>query len=218
MDIWEANSAATALTPHPCEAEGVLVCSGDQCTSTCDPAGCDFNPYRLGAHSFYGPNQTINTNQPFTVVTQFITDTGSDNGTLTAINRLYKQNGKIIGNAQVNVTGMSSSSSSSISDSFCKAEAQAFNGGSGFAFEDRGGMKGIGGALGRGMVLAMSVWEDSGSGMQWLDGQTGDPSQPGNLRGPCSASSGQPSQIQQQYPNSAVTFANIKTGELGSTF
>jgi cellulose 1,4-beta-cellobiosidase len=172
----------------------------------------------LGAHCFYGPNQTINTNRPFTVVTQFITDTGSDNGTLTAINRLYKQNGKIIGNAQVNVTGMSSSSNSSISDSFCNAEAQAFNEGSGFTFEDRGGMKGIGGALGRGMVLAMSVWEDSGSGMQWLYGQTGDPSQPGNLRGPCSTSSGQPSQIQQQYPNSAVTLSNIKTGELGSTF
>jgi len=219
MDIWEANNAANALTPHPCDAVGTKACTGTACTAdltagVCDQSGCDFNPYRLGNQAFYGPNGTVDTTKPFTVITQFITSNGT--GTLSSIKRLYKQNGRVIQNSNVQVAGMASGNS--ISDSYCTAEADAFNEGDGFTFEARGGMKQIGDALGRGMVLVMSIWEDSGSFMQWLDGQTGDVSEPGNLRGPCSTTSGQPAQIAANYPNAAVTFSDIKIGDLGTTY
>jgi len=222
MDIWEANNAANALTPHPCNAVGTKACTGTTCTDdltegTCDQAGCDFNPFRLGNHAFYGPNGTVDTTKPFTVITQFITNNGLATGTLSSIRRLYKQNGRIIQNSHVKVPGLSSAYDS-ISDSYCKGEASAFDEGDGFTFEARGGMKQIGEALGRGMVLVMSIWQDSGSFMQWLDGQTGNITEPGNWRGPCSTTSGVPAQIQSEFPNSAVTFSDIKIGDLGTTY
>lgn len=222
MDIWEANNAANALTPHPCDAVGTQACTGTACTNdlisgVCDQAGCDFNPFRMGNQAFYGPNDTVDTTKPFTVVTQFITDNNQTTGTLSAINRIYKQNNRTIQNSFVSVSGMSSTYNS-ISDSYCEAEAFAFDEGDDFTFKARGGMTQMGGALGRGMVLVMSIWEDSGSFMQWLDGQTGDITEPGNWRGPCSTSSGQPDEILADYPDAAVTFSNIKIGDLGTTF
>ncbi|PQE13871.1 putative 14-beta-D-glucan cellobiohydrolase B protein [Rutstroemia sp. NJR-2017a BBW] len=79
MDIWEANSISTAVTPHSCDTVTPTVCSGDACggtysssryAGTCDPDGCDFNSYRQGNKTFYGPGMTVNTNSVFTVVTQ----------------------------------------------------------------------------------------------------------------------------------------------------
>jgi len=222
MDIWEANNAANALTPHPCEAVGTLGCTGTACTNdlvggTCDQGGCDFNPFRLGNHNFYGPKGTVDTTKPFTVITQFFTDNGLSTGTLSSIQRLYKQDGRIILNSHVQVPGISPLYNG-ISETFCKAEAASFNEGDGYTFDARGGMKQIGGALGRGMVLVMSIWQDSGSFMQWLDGQTGNITDPGNWRGPCSPTGGQPAAIQAAFPDSAVTFSDIKIGEFGSTF
>lgn len=43
-------------------------------TGNCDRDGCDYNSYRLGNTTFFGPNQNIDTTQPFTVTTQFYTD------------------------------------------------------------------------------------------------------------------------------------------------
>ena len=31
MDIWEANSRATAYTPHPCSIVGPYTCDGIEC-------------------------------------------------------------------------------------------------------------------------------------------------------------------------------------------
>ncbi|KAG8796165.1 Exoglucanase 1 [Ceratobasidium sp. 428] len=69
MDIWEANSVSTAYTLHPCTSTGQTRCSGATCTSACDQAGCDFNPYRLGVKDFYGKGMTVDTSKQFTVVT-----------------------------------------------------------------------------------------------------------------------------------------------------
>ena len=68
--------------------------SNDRYGGTCDPDGCDFNPYRMGNHSFFGPSMIVDTTSPFTVVTQFITDDGTTTGTLSEIKRFYVQNGK----------------------------------------------------------------------------------------------------------------------------
>lgn len=80
MDILEANSMATAMTPHPCQG------------SSCDSGGCGYNPYASGQHSFYGPGDTVDTSKVFTVTTQF----AASGGTLTQISRQYRQNGKEI--------------------------------------------------------------------------------------------------------------------------
>ena len=45
MDIWEANTIATAVTPHACTVSGQTRCTvGEDCTA-CDQAGCDLNTY-----------------------------------------------------------------------------------------------------------------------------------------------------------------------------
>ncbi|TVY90591.1 putative endo-beta-1,4-glucanase [Lachnellula willkommii] len=215
MDIWEANSAANAFTPHPCNVTGVYACTEPLCgdankyAGVCDKDGCDFNPYRDGAPDFYGPNKTIDTNRKFTVVTQFLT---SDNKALVEINRLYVQDGTVIQNAHTNITGVISQNS--ISDTYCKEQKIVF--GATDDFSTQGGLSQMGKALDRGMVLIFSIWDDASSGMQWLDATSGTGA--GSVRGPCSATSGDAATIMADEPWSAVTFENIRTGEIGSTF
>jgi cellulose 1,4-beta-cellobiosidase len=230
MDIWEANNAATAYTPHPCNVTGVYACEGELCgnanryAGVCDKDGCDWNHYRNGDKTYYSPgsNYTVDTSKPFTVVTQFISSDNTVNGTLTEIRRLYVQNGKVIQNSKITAAS-SLSQYDSITDSYCDAQKVAYGGvGSPNAFETQGALKQMGQALARGMVLALSIWDDSGSNMLWLDGLVyptdADATAPGNSRGPCSTSSGKPADIQANYPDAAVTFSNIKRGDIGSTF
>lgn len=133
------------------------------------------------------------------------------------IKRLYKQGGKVIHNSHVEIKGMSTEYNS-ITDSYCKAEDKAFNAGAAFPSENRGGMTQMGKALARGMVLVLSIWDDSGAHMQWLDGATGNVTVPGNLRGPCSPTGSDPVAIQAQYPNAFVTWSNIKVGDIGTIY
>jgi len=166
MDILEANSMATAMTPHPCKG------------STCDKNGCGYNPYASGQHSFWGPGDTVDTSKPFTVVTQF----AANGGTLSQITRNYIQNGRQIGGG-----GTISS---------CGSDSST------------GGLTGMGQALGSGMVLVMSIWNDPSQQMAWLDSGS---------NGPCASGAGTPSSIQSQYPNTHVVFSNIRWGDIGST-
>lgn len=80
MDILEANSMANAFTPHPCNG------------NNCDSPGCGYNPYASGQQDYYGPGKTVDTTNPFTVVTQF----AASGGGLTQITRKYIQNGRTI--------------------------------------------------------------------------------------------------------------------------
>ncbi|RBQ76852.1 hypothetical protein FVER14953_01037 [Fusarium verticillioides] len=113
MDIWEANSISTAFTPHPCTKLTQHSCTGNSCGGTysddryggtCDADGCDFNAYRQGNKTFYGPgsNFNVDTTKKMTVVTQF--HKGSD-GRLSEITRLYVQNGKVIANSESKIAG-----------------------------------------------------------------------------------------------------------------
>ena len=227
MDIWESNSISTAYTSHVCTVQGQTRCEGTQCGDTdagqrhngvCDKDGCDFNPYRLGDKSFFGPagNFTIDTTKTFTVVTQFITADGSDNGDLSEIRRLWVQNGKVMNSNNVTVGGQQFNS---ITDNFCNAQKQAF--GDPNDYEKRGGNKAMGGSLERGMVLVMSLWDDHAVHMLWLDSSyppDKSPSAPGVTRGTCATSSGVPEQVESQYPDASVTYSNIKYGEIGSTY
>ena len=227
MDIWESNSISTAYTAHVCTVQGQTRCEGTQCGDTdagqrhngvCDKDGCDFNPYRLGDKNFFGPasNFTIDTTKPFTVVTQFITSDGTDNGDLSEIRRLWVQNGRVIKSNNVMVGGKSYNS---ITDDFCNAQKQAF--GDPNDYEKRGGNKVMGGSLESGMVLVLSLWDDHAVHMLWLDSTyppDKSPTAPGVARGTCSTSSGDPADVESQHPNAYVTYSNIKYGELDSTY
>ncbi|KAF2735875.1 glycoside hydrolase [Polyplosphaeria fusca] len=227
MDIWEANRAATAFTPHPCKTNQVAACSGADCGNgddrykgLCDKDGCDLNPYRSGDKGYYGvgANFTVDTSRKFTIVTQFLTVDNTANSTLKEIRRLYVQNGKVIQSSKISVAGLEAHSS--ITDEYCVAQKKVFGGEDDFTRQ--GGMKQMGDAIGRGMVLAMSIWDDSGSYMGWLDQSPypsdSDPSKPGVNRGPCPTTSGRPEDIIRLYPDAKVVFSNIKSGDIGSTF
>lgn len=124
MDIWEANSISTAYTPHPCSVVGQTACTGDACgypsrySGVCDPDGCDFNSYRMGDKTFYGPGMVLDTTKAFTVVTQFITADGTATGTLSEIKRFYVQNGVTYQNTYANQPGITPTFNS-ITDTFC---------------------------------------------------------------------------------------------------
>ena len=227
MDIWESNSISNAYTPHVCTVKGQTRCEGIACgddaagqrhDGVCDKDGCDFNPYRLGDKTFFGPssNFNINTTLPFTVVTQFITVDGTDTGDLSEIRRLWVQNGKVIPSAIVTVGGQKYNS---INDSFCNAQKQEF--GDPNDYEKRGGDKTMGEALEQGMVLALSLWDDHAAYMLWLDSDyptNKSSSSPGVARGTCAITSGRPKDVESQHPNAYVIYSNIKYGELGSTY
>lgn len=158
MDVWEANSMAQALTPHPCKTVGQALCQGNACGGTysatrygtnCDPDGCDWNPFRLGNHSFYGRGSsfTIDTTKKVTVVTQFRSDGSMD--------RFYVQNGvKIAQPKAYNVPGYTGNQ---LNSQYCAAEQKAFGGTS---FTDKGGLNQMAKALASPMVLVMSLWDD----------------------------------------------------------
>ncbi|KAJ7263907.1 exoglucanase-type cellulase [Mycena rebaudengoi] len=203
MDIWEANKNAAAYTPHVCTSNG-------QCSRTaCGDGDQRYNGQ--GNKIFLGPGLKVNTSSKFTVVAQFIADNNSTSGTLTEIRRLYVQNGKA--SAIAGVTG------NSITDSFCTAQKTAF--GDTNSFGSRGGLAAMGRALGRGMVLALSIWDDHTAGMYRLDSvypTNGSVTRPGVLRGPCSTTSGDPKTVEATQGSNSVTFSNIKSGPIGSTF
>jgi len=224
MDIWEANSISTAYTPHSCTVQGQTRCNGTECgegsqrdDGYCDKDGCDFNSYRMGDTTFFGPSMTVDTTQPFTVVTQFITQDGSDTGTLSEIRRFYVQNGKTIPNSYTKLSSMGAYNS--ISEDFCVAQKQVT--GDPDVFDTKGGLTSMGNAFENGVVLVMSLWDDYAAYMLWLDSDypTDAPTtQPGVARGTCPTSSGRPAQVESEYPNSNVKFSNIKFGNINTTF
>jgi cellulose 1,4-beta-cellobiosidase len=228
MDIFEANNMAYSYTPHVCTNEGPLRCNGTECgdindddpssryNGVCDKDGCDFAPYRLGNTDFYGVGSdfTIDTSKKFTVVTQFITEDGTDDGDLIEIKRFFVQDGKTVENPTVDIDGQKFSS---VTDDFCKAEKAAF--GDTDAFTKTGGLKAMGDSMDRGMVLVLSLWDDNYANMLWLDATYPvNSTDPGALRGPCDVNTGDPTTMRDEVPNSSVAYSNIKFGEIGSTF
>ncbi|KNZ72273.1 Exoglucanase [Termitomyces sp. J132] len=223
MDIWEANSMASAYTPHPCTSDGLERCEGTACgtedryATVCDPDGCDFNSFRMGDKSFFGPGLTVDTNSKFTVVTQFISSNNSTSGNLAEIRRIYVQNGRVIQNSKVNIPGMTSGDS--ITDDFCDEQKQVF--GDRTQFQAKGGLTEMGTALKKGMVLVLSIWDDHTANMLWLDSNypvNASASNPGVARGPCSTDSGKPDEVESQHPDAQVIFSNIRVGDIDTTY
>ncbi|WYZ46185.1 hypothetical protein EsH8_IX_000410 [Colletotrichum jinshuiense] len=220
MDIWEANSISTAFTPHPCQNNAYHSCNGISCGGTyseeryvgdCDPDGCDYNPYRHGSLDFYGKGGLVDTSKKFTVVTQFH-GSGSN---LQEISMYFIQNGKKIEIPEsVHVPGFNS-----ITSEFCDVSKGVF--GDSTKFQDVGGLPRMGDAIGKPMVLVMSLWDDAFANMLWLDSAyplDRDESEPGVARGSCSRDSGKPDDVRVSAKDAKVTFSNIKFGPIGSTY
>ncbi|KAH7335806.1 cellulase [Rhizoctonia solani] len=217
MDIWEANSIANAYTPHPCTVTGQTRCSGTQCADYCDQPGCDWNPYRMGDKSLYGPGKTVDTNKKITVVTQFITADNTATGKLVEMRRLYVQDGKVIQNTKSTIAGLTEFDS--ITDSFCAAQKSVFEDTN--VYGQKGGMATMDKSFQAGVVLVMSIWDDHAAHMLWLDSNyplDRDASKPGVARGSCPTSSGDPKDVETQSPDASVTFSNIRFGDIGSTY
>ncbi|KAF2136299.1 glycoside hydrolase family 7 protein [Aplosporella prunicola CBS 121167] len=223
MDIWEANKISTAYTPHACTNAAQHICDGDNCGGTysatryagdCDPDGCDFNSYRMGDTSFYGEGKTVDTKSKFTVVTQFITADGTDNGALSEIRRFYVQGGKVIPNSVSTVSG---AEGNAVNDAFCKAQKTAF--GDRDTFNEKGGFSSMTTAMKAGMALVMSLWDDHEANMLWLDSTYPiDSTSAGAARGTCETTSGVPAEVERDFASSSVTYSAIKFGSLNSTF
>ncbi|KAE9396366.1 concanavalin A-like lectin/glucanase [Gymnopus androsaceus JB14] len=208
MDIWEANSISAAVTPHSCtvtqqtscSASGATCSSANSTAGACDQAGqCDFNSYRLGDTSFYGPGLTVD---------------NQTTGTLMGIRRLYVQNGVVIQNSMTNIPGITATNE--ITTAFCQQQKTAF--GDTDTFDQKGGLAAMGNAFADGMVLVLSLWDDYAVNMLWLDSDyptTG--TAPGDKRGTCATSSGVPKTVEAQSPNAQVIYSNIRVGPLGST-
>ncbi|KAK1934974.1 Exoglucanase 1 [Phytophthora citrophthora] len=228
MDIWEANSISNAYTTHPCTVKpgGASRCSTakdcgvdkNRYNGVCDKDGCDFNPYRMGNKTFFGPGSdfTIDTTKKITVVTQFITDDNTAEGTLTDIKRFYVQNGKTHEMASSSFSALKGMNS--ITDASCSAAKKLF--GDKDDHKAKGGLAQMGLAMKRGMVLTMSLWTDNVAQCLWLDSSypvTADPKKPGVARGTCATTSGVPKEVIAEQAESTVTFSNIRFGDIGTT-
>uniref|UniRef100_A0AAV1UL03 cellulose 1,4-beta-cellobiosidase (non-reducing end) n=1 Tax=Peronospora matthiolae TaxID=2874970 RepID=A0AAV1UL03_9STRA len=228
LDIWEANSMSNAFTSHPCLSEGLLRCSSpEECGSgeghrykgVCDKDGCDFNPFRMGNTTFYGPGPhfTIDTTRTFTIVTQFITSDGTATGDLVEIRRLFKQDDRIVAMPQSNWSNLDNVNS--ITDSMCDNSKAFFNDPNDHAA--KGGLLRMGKQLANGMTLVMSLWSDHAAYCLWLDSSfpaEADSTRPGVKRGSCPTSGGRPAEVEFQHPDANVKFMNIRVGDIGSTY
>lgn len=225
MDIWEANMTAEAYTLHPCGNEASYECTdpmscGDnpdhRYDGICDKDGCDFNPYRAGVKDFFGAGMTVDTTAPFTVVTQFITSDGTDDSDIIEVKRKFVQNGQVIDHPSTNIPTMEKQYDS-ITDDMCEDVKAAM--GDKNAYKEKGGMKKMSDALGRGMVLVMSLWDDHAAQMLWLDSTyPTDKTTVGGPRGPCPITSGDPDTVEKESPNAYVKYMNIRVGEIDSTY
>uniref|UniRef100_M4BUX1 cellulose 1,4-beta-cellobiosidase (non-reducing end) n=1 Tax=Hyaloperonospora arabidopsidis (strain Emoy2) TaxID=559515 RepID=M4BUX1_HYAAE len=230
MDIWEANSISNAYTSHPCsittKTKGAYRCTSEkECgvdknrySGVCDKDGCDFNPYRMGNKTFFGPGAdfTIDTTKKFTVVTRFITDDNTAKGTLTEITRHYVQDG--VTHEMPHSNHKAIKDMNSLTDTKCASTKTLF--GDKDDHKAKGGLAQMGLSMSRGMVLTISLWADHAAQCLWLDSDypvTAAKSKPGVSRGTCATTSGVPDEVIAKQAESTVKFTNIRIGDIGTT-
>jgi len=221
IDVWESNAHSFALTPHGCEVGKNVyhVCEdgvGEGCGGTyseerfagyCDANGCDYNPYRMGNHDFYGAGKQVDTSSPFTVVTQF---------TEAGLKQFFIQDGARIDIPTPTWEGLPETNE--VGPELCDVLFDVFDDYD--RYTETGGWPAIVDALAQPQVLVLSIWADHYANMLWLDGKwprDAADSTPGAVRGDCAANSGVPDEVIAQNPNAYVTWSNIRFGPIGST-
>ncbi|KEZ43269.1 Exoglucanase 1 [Scedosporium apiospermum] len=218
IDVWESNAHAYAFTPHACEENTYHVCNGDdECGGTyspdrfngkCDANGCDYNPYRLGNHDFYGQGASgVDTTKKFTVISRYETD---------KLSMLFIQDGKVIEVPGPKLEGLDHFDNT-ITPEYCAAYPPLFED------HDRhnevGGTPALNEALRLPMVLVLSIWADHYASMLWLDSLYPPEKEgiPGTLRGPCPQTGRDPADVVSNHADAKVIWSNIRYGPIGST-
>lgn len=149
------------------------------------------------------------------MLTQFITQDGTDNGPLDTIQRVYYQDNRRIELPMVNVTNPNLPGGN-MTDHFCEAERSAFHEKN--VLKEKGGLAQMGKAMAKGMVMAFSIWVDHKTSMSWLDSTFPPYSKgPGTQRGICPQESGKPEDVINTSPNAYVTISHIRTGKINTT-
>jgi len=232
MAVWEANSAAATIAARPCAVKGPKKCKAEECgsgeapdKSVCAKQGCGVSHFHMGHEKFYGhgPSFSVNTGRPFTVVTQFLTNDGSDHGELAEVRRLYVQDGKVINGSAEMLQGSGGNAShkhvscGSLSDEVCKTNEEGRERELA-SFHQKGGLKSMGEALDRGMVLALSVdfSDEDRKGARFKHEHHLESSKEGSRSSPCAASLRE--QISEEHPMASVMYSNIRYGGIGTTF
>jgi len=177
------------MSLHACTSPEPEKCSGDECTRKCDSMGCQFDPLALGSLDYFGPGARIDSKEPITVVTQFITDDGTDTGKLSKVRRFYQQHGQTIENAHADEEKFPSLlASNTINDDFCGAQKELQGTSAGEGYLGR-----LGQALDNGVVLTAAVFETE------------------TPAGPCEGADA------GKAENASVAFSNFIYGEITST-
>jgi len=228
IDLWEANKISTALTMHSCATpnDEQYRCEGSDCgdngedrfKGVCDKNGCDIQAYRLKVSNFYGPGPefTVDSSKPVTVTTQFITDDGTDDGTIVEAKQFYTQNGKTIEHPMYTVNG---NKHNTITDDFCADWVADTKDGTNFL--EKGGMGAVDTIFAKGGVLVMSFWDDHYANMLWLDAKYPVDADCetciGCCRGSCPVTSGVPADVEKDVADATVKFSDIRYGKIGTT-
>merc|ERR1711972_1045154 len=128
------------------------------------------------------------------------------------------QDGAVIENSEATILGPGAGNS--ITDDFCSKQKDKFGDLNDFAA--KGALREMGAALERGMVLVLSLWDDTDVNMLWLDSAyplNESPRKPGVLRGPCpGGSESEPKYLRATSPDSHAAFSQVKVGMINSTF
>jgi len=143
-----------------------------------------------------------------------LTTNGKDSGILNNIKRFYVQNGKKIEEPKATLKVLPKFNN--INDTNCKIQMKKFG-----ASTVNLNIAQMGKSMTNGMVLALTLWDDWGSSMHWLDStypESSSTSIPGVARGPCPTSGGFPTTVRSANPNAYVQYSNIKFGPIGSTY
>eukprot|EP00931_Biecheleriopsis_adriatica_P005067 TRINITY_DN10662_c0_g1_i1.p1 TRINITY_DN10662_c0_g1~~TRINITY_DN10662_c0_g1_i1.p1 ORF type:complete len:528 (-),score=116.41 TRINITY_DN10662_c0_g1_i1:295-1878(-) len=161
MDLFEANRFTTAMTPHPCKLSTASWCDSSKeanCKARCDSDGADVNPFREKGpgHALF---DLLDVSQPFKVRTLFKTDNNMSSGSLVEIEQIFEQRLK---------DGSVKTFTMSLTDESAAKQKEIFKAVNGFG-ETYGGLKGMGEALRKGMVMVLAIWADPGGNMNWLD-------------------------------------------------
>ncbi|KAH6672272.1 exo-cellobiohydrolase [Halenospora varia] len=223
IPLFNANSISTSFGAHTCNNnKSPFACKGSECggidaspncttKGLCDFQGCTINPYRMGDEEFFGRGKKVDTNKKFTVVTQFITDDGTDTGALVEMKRFYIQNGTRIENSGSQIEGLSGNS---LTSDFCSTQKSTFSEENFFSAKEE--FKDVADALRNGLVMVISIMDDRRSNMQWLDGTLG--SGKGAARGSCNTSKVEsPKELWENHSKESVTFERIRVGAIDST-
>ena len=196
MDILEANRLAQALTPHPCTTPAASVCDSrtastpkkkdknddeeeDVCAGSkfCDGVGGDANAYRLRGPGYEFFN-LVDTTKPITVRTQFHTaPAASRQGAATTEGAEGDGSGaeavvlERIAQTIVSTEDPSKSFELNLTDAIVAAQKEQFDEEDAYG-DAYGGTAMMGAALAKGMVMVLSIWDDSAANMNWLDACT----------------------------------------------